>query len=176
MPFSTIEPWLTEIKYQGVWDQMGLLKLIYKWLRDYHMRVVEKAYKHKVPNPFGEEDELKWEAERKINWYIRSIIGLEIHTWGVKDIEVVQGGKKVKLQEGRVQIVITYKLETDWNKRFGKSKFGETLKKFYERLIIRQYIDNIWEDQQHYHIYKLQRVIKEYLGMTTLTNASEGRW
>jgi hypothetical protein len=167
---------LSIIRFTGVFDYPGVLRMIHKTCVDYHYEMYEKAYKHKVPNPYGEEDELAWYGLRKINWYLRARIELDFHTFGVKDIEIVKDGKKIKAQEGIFQLQIKYILEHDYQNQFQKSKFTQWMQKFYERFIAREYIDNVWDDQLHYHTYKLHRAIKEYLGMSTPTNASEGRW
>ncbi len=170
------EPMMTTIKFTGVFDNDGLLKMIYQYLKDSNMEVHERAYKHKVPNPHGEEDELSWWAWKNVNWYLRTEYWMEFHTWGVHDIEVVKDGKKVTAQEGRVEIRISFAIVRDYGNRFSGSKFMEGLQKFYERFILFHYLDNIYEDQLYYHMFKLQRAIKEYLGMSTPTNASERRW
>jgi hypothetical protein len=165
----------TIIKFIGIFDFEGLLRMIRRWYLDYQYEFKDKTYKSKVPNPLGLEEEIYWEGQKKINWYVQTWIFVDIHTWDCKDVEVIKDGKKTKMMQGRIKIVLDFAIVTDYSNRFD-SPFLLDLEKFYQKYIIHHYMDNIYEDQLYYHMFRLQTEIKKFLNMSTAFNASEGRW
>jgi hypothetical protein len=76
----------------------------------------------------------------------------------------VQDGEKKKLQEGYIQLDVSGRIEFDWSKRFGGSKFAQWLQDFYLKYVLRQTIKDVYEDDLILKQQELISKIKELLG------------
>ena len=164
------------IKYRGIFDFEGLLKLIYDWMIHQDYEVHETKYKHKIPDPRGAEQELTLRGWRNVNDYVKFWLDIDIHTYDQKDVDVIKEGVKRQMVQAKIKILFNPEVELDYTNRFGGSAFLRVLQDFYHKYVIREDIQNYWEDELYYRTYKLHRLIKEFLDMETKTNASEGRW
>jgi hypothetical protein len=164
------------IKYRGVFDFEGMLRLIYDWMIHDDFEVHEKKYKHKIPDVRGAEQELTMSGWRRVNAYVKFHVDADMHLWEMKEVDVVRSGIKKKLVQARMRLILAPTVELDYTNRFAGSAFLQSLQDFYHKFIIKQDIQNYWEDELYYRTYKLHRLIKEFLDMETKTNASEGRW
>ncbi len=164
------------IKFIGIFNLPGMMRTMRNWIVNQGYEFHEKGLKHKVPTPAGAEQEFGWWGWRKVNDYVKYHIDIYIHIWELHDVEVVREGKKQKLQNARVQIEITGRCELDWSNRFGGSRFLLALADFYDNYIVRRNIDLVYTDQLYYRLYKLQKVVKEFLEFETKTNAYEDMW
>jgi len=164
------------LKYKGIFDLDKVFKTIIAWYTSHNYEFQEDKYKHKVPPPGGMEWELSWRGWRKVNEYVKFDVIVEFHIWDFKWIEVVKDGKKQKLAQGRIQIEFEGTLTLDYQNRFYGNKFLQVLQDLYQKYIIKQKIENIWEDELYYRILKLFSETKEALGMATSYNAAESRW
>jgi hypothetical protein len=164
------------LKYRGIFDFEGMLKLVYDWLIHEDYEVHERKYKHKIPDPRGAEQEITIAGWRRVNGYVKFHVEVDIHTYDQKDVDVIKEGVKKRLVQARIKMTFTPTVELDYTKRFAGNSFLQTLQDFYHKYIIRQEIQNYWEDELYYRTYKLHRLVKEWLDMETKTNAAEGRW
>ncbi len=166
----------SRIIYDGVFDWDGLYHFIVKWFRNRHYFFEEEDYKYKVPTIFGVEEEFKWTGWRKVTEYYKYNIKLEMHTFDVRKIEIVEKGEKKTMYKGKFILEFWGDVETDYQKRFQDNPFGLQLKKFLDRFIFFKPMDNMWSDRLHYIIEKFEGQIKEYLDMTGKGNAFEDVW
>ena len=166
----------SRIIYDGVFDWDGLYQFIVNWFRNRHYYFEEKDYKYKVPTIFGIEEEFKWNGWRKVTDYYKYDITLEMHTFDVRKIEIVENGEKKTMYKGRFILEFWGKVETDYQGRFQDNPFGLALKKFLDRFIFFKPMDDVWSDRLHYIIEKFEGQIKEYLDMTGKGNAFEDVW
>lgn len=164
------------LKYRGIFDYDGLLRLIYDWMIHQDYEAHESKYKHKVPDPRGAEQEITLRGWRRVNGYVKFHIEVDIHAYDIKDVDIVKDGMKKSLVQGRIRLMFTGRVELDYTNRFSGSMLMQSLQDFYHKFVIRQEIQNYWEDELYYRIYKLHGKVKEFMDMETKTNASEGRW
>lgn len=163
------------IKYQGIFDYEGLYKLITDWYIDYGFYLEEPVYKHKIPTPGGAEQEIEFTGWKKINEYVKYWIGLYIHAYNLKDVDVVKEGVKKRLSKAEIQIEIMPEVETDYPKMVD-SKFKKYLQEFWDKYLLKKDMDLIWSDQLYYIMYKLHTKIKEFLGMETYPDPYKDLW
>ena len=164
------------IKYRGLFDMDGLLKMTRNWIEYQGYEFHEKGVKHKIPSPSGAERELLWWGWKKVNSYIKYHLDIFFHFWDVNEVEVIRDGKKQKVISAGVQIEMWGSTEIDWQNRFSGSKFLQALGDFYYNYITKKSLDLYWTDQLYYHHYKLHTHIKEFLDMETKANAFEDMW
>ena len=159
------------IQYKGVFDFDGLYKMMHAWIVNKRLTFHEERYKDKVSTPFGNELEIKWNAERKVTEFIKEYIKIEFHLWDFAEVEVIKEGKKVKMNKARMEIKFFAELELDYNKKFSGSTFNQKLGKFYLEKVI--YWD--WRIRNanalEYSVYDLHAKVKKYLNMNTDSNA-----
>ena len=164
---------VTLIKHRGFFNYSTLMQAIRKWYIDEDFDVLNlPSYKQKFPTPTGVEHEMKLHAEKNVTGYVRFHIDIFMRVYNMRDIEIIQDGKKLKLQDGQVQIEVIPKLELDWQKRFSGvgpwKKFLTALDEFYRNYIIKYKIVDYWEDMVLLKSGQLARVIKEALGQEVM--------
>jgi len=154
------------IRYSGLFDFDTLYAAIIDWFKNYGYIWYEETYKHKVPSPKGAELEWYWYGEKEITDYVKYVIHLFPHAWEITELEVTKDGKKKILYNGRIEIVLQGEFITDWQKKWGKSKFSQFLGRAYEKMMRRD-LESIYIDNLYYRIWNLHAVIKKFFDMQT---------
>jgi hypothetical protein len=170
-PFDILETPLM-IRYRGVFDYDGMYKMMHAWLISKRFLFNETKYKDKVATPFGNELEIKWEAEKKVTEFIKEYIQIEFHLWDFSEVEIIKDGKKTKAAKTRMEIKFFARLELDYSQKFsGGSDFSKKLGKFYVENIIYWDWRIRYANALEYSIYDLHTKVKKYLNMDSGSNA-----
>jgi len=172
MPESRRFP-TTLIKHRGFFSYSKLLQAVRKWyVNDDFEELNMPSYKVKYPTEIGTEHETRINGKKNITEYVRFEIEVFIRVYNMRDIEIIQDGKKIKLQDGQVQIEISPILHLDWQKRFAGpppwKNFLKALDEFYRGYIIKYKIADYWEDMLLLKSGQLARTIKEALGQEVI--------
>jgi len=146
------------IKHKGYFVLSKLMQAIKKWLEDNHYEFHIPKHKHKAS-----EEEFGIYGERKINDYVKFRLTVDMRIWEFKEVEVVQDGKSVKKNYGRVAINFIPSYTLDYENRFGGSKFMQEIQNFYHKYIIKRKIEDYWEDELFAQAGGLIHVIKTNL-------------
>ena len=162
------------IRYKGVLDLEGLYRVIVQWLKARRYWFHETTYKHKVPSPFGAEEEITFNAERKCNEYYQHNVRIYFHIWDQQQVEVIREGKKQKLIKAKVEIIIQGTLVCDYQGTFDKTRFTQALRKFAHDYLIKHQVEDVWYDELQYRMIKLQAMIKDFIDMQAKSHAYEG--
>lgn len=126
----------TQIKYVGIFNFRDFYEFCFNWLKEeMSMTVVEKIYEEKIK---GNEKELKieWTAIAKPAEYFHFNVDVKFEIKRLADVEVTQGGKKIKTNSGEVKMKIKGTLVKDPAGQFetgGKMKVWRTM---YEKFLI----------------------------------------
>lgn len=160
----------TIVKFKGEYDWDGLYKLITQWVLNRRYIMQEGRYKNKKLSSAGNEIQLTIIGEKKETAYTKLWIDIYIHSWDLKEKQVVVDGKKKLMTGGRFSIEITTDIEFDWQNKYTDSKFKEAMGKLYYWLMKKEF-ENIYIDAQEYEALKLEHEIKKFLKMETDTNA-----
>ncbi len=163
---NPLEQRIGVIKYQGIVDIPGLLKMMRDWIIDHKYDFTEGSNKAKAGSD-GIKKEIEWEGTKEVDDYFKYTIKMVINFYNVMDVEVVKGGQKQKLQSCRILIEIDAIVTMDYNEKFKKGKLLDRLKHFYHNNVIKYDIMFVHADGLYYHALKLHRAIKEYIGMET---------
>ncbi len=161
------------LRYSGLFDFDGMYAAIIDWAKNYGYLWLEKSYKHKVLGPSGAEMEFEWEMTKNVTEYISYKITLTVHTWDTMEVEVDVDGKKKKLTNSRLYIVMEGKLETDWQKKFAKSKFAQRLGRWYEK-VFGPNLEGIYADQLYYRIWNLHALLKKFFDLQSKKHVYKG--
>jgi hypothetical protein len=161
------------LKHRGFFDYSALLQAIRKWFIDEDFDTLDiPMYKQKFPGPTGTEHEVKMKAAKNVTEYVKYEFVFQMRVYNLRDVEIIQDGKKIKVQDGQVQIEIESNLVLDWQKRFKGSgpfaPFIKSLDNFYRNYIIKYTIVDYWEDMCLLKSLQLLRVVKQTLGQEVM--------
>lgn len=166
---------VAKIRFRGVYDWEGLIRLIRGWFEAREYEFFERRYKHKSKAE-GAELEINFEAQRDINDYAREVIKIYFHIWNAEEVEVVRDDKKKKMWEARMLIDFSAYVELDYDEHWEHSRFLRHLRTFYHAFIIKQEIDNVWTDRLWYKVNNLQQECKRFLGMHSESDVYDNMW
>ncbi len=157
---KTIPMPVTYLKHRGLFSHPQLVKGIQKWFHDQNYTFSAGKYKLK-PN----EAEYEASGDRKVNEYVKFEVNVHVWIRDMSEVEVVQDGEKRKMNEGQINIEVTGNYTLDYSERFGGNAFLQWLQDFYHDYIIRQTIEQVWEDDLYMKIVQLTNTIKGLLGI-----------
>jgi len=125
------------IKYVGVFSFVDFYKFCYEWVKEETAMdpLNETKYEEKLK---GDEKEIVivWKGEKKLTDYFRFDAEVKFEIKKLKNIEVVQSGKKIKTNEGSVKLGIKGVLVKDYKGKFEMSAFNKFLRSIYEKWVI----------------------------------------
>jgi hypothetical protein len=159
--YPVIEP--IKLRYKGLYDMKGLIKLVYNWYIDNHFRFHEELYKDKVESPLGNEIEIKTNGDRKVSEYYKNIVKVYFHQWESKDVIIKVGGKDVSMVQGRIEILVSGEVITDWQGKFKKGTVWEKAQKLLEKSVIIKDIEIKHIDPLDKELHVLAADIKRFL-------------
>ncbi|MBU2503998.1 MAG: hypothetical protein KJ879_03015 [Nanoarchaeota archaeon] len=126
----------SKIKYNGIFSFKDFYKFCYDWLvEETGLEMVEDSYNEKISGDV-KEIRIKWSGKRKITDYFRFDIKVEFIILGLKNVEISQGGAKVKTNQGSVEMTVKGILVSDYNGKFDKNWYAKWFRGVYEKWII----------------------------------------
>ena len=127
----------SEVKYAGIFSFKDFYKFCYEWITEETGTdsLSETKYEEKLK---GDEKEIvvEWEGEKELTDYFRFDIQVKFEIRGLKNVEVMQSGKKVKTNQGSVKLKLKGILVRDYKGKFEMSAFNKFLRSTYEKWII----------------------------------------
>lgn len=152
-----------KVVYKGLFDISDLYKEIKSWLDhkgygDENSDFKEETYVERLKGD-SKQIEVKWICEKEASDYSKNKITITFFVVGLSDAETDWKGKKIKTNQGEIEINISSELITNAS---GKWDPNSLMKKIYEKLIVKDRIQNemieLYKDT-----YKLQDTIKTFL-------------
>jgi hypothetical protein len=172
---KTPEHYNPKIFYAGIFDYDKLIKTIANWFNIQGFEFKEEYFKHKVPTPAGSEPEFKYHGWMKLSEYVQYWIFVQAHLYELKEVDVMIDGVKKKMAKGKIMLTFSDNCILDYNNKFN-TPVAKKIQDFLHKHIWNKQITGGWTDELYYRKYKLHREVKEALGMSTTTNASEVRY
>mgnify|MGYP001600193273 CR=1 FL=1 len=132
----------SKIKYDGVFSFRDFYKFCYDWLKEETGLdpITEEKYSEKIDGA-AKKIEIKWTGKKKITDYFRFDAEIEMRVKGLKEIEVPQGGAKIRTNQGSVEMGIKGILVRDYEGKFDTSAFKKFLRSIYEKWVIPSMIE-----------------------------------
>ncbi len=124
------------VKYAGVFSFKDFYKFCYEWIKEeIDMDISETKYEEKIK---GDEKEIvvEWEGGKELTDYFRFDAKIKFKIRPLKNVEIVQNGKKIKTNEGDVKLGIKGILVRDYKGKFEMSAFNKFLRSIYEKWVI----------------------------------------
>ena len=151
------------IKYEGLFNATELYKLIDNWLR-------EKAFdKRELKNeehvrPEGKYVELVIMPWKKISDYARHVIRLEIRMHNLKDVVIEKDGQRVKMNQGKIDMIIDGYLDTDYEDRWEQKPFYFFMRALFDKFVYRTYSTQ-FEELLVENVHQFHTMIKSFLNL-----------
>ena len=127
-----------EMEYEGLFDATDLFGLIDNWLK---MKGYDKfvTVDQELVTPEGKEIRVIWEPMRWHTEYVRKKLKIEIAMRDVKEIETVIDKNKVRLNQGKIRILYSGVLHTDYEGRWEQKPIYHFLKILMDKYVYKGY-------------------------------------
>ncbi len=145
-------------KHKGFLNIPELVKFVRGWLSSELYLFFETKHVHK-----SDEDEIEVYGKRKLNEYVQYTLYVEMKAEEISEVEIVKEGQKIKTQKGRIKVTVHGTMNLDWQKRFAGNKFLQYIQDFYHRYIIKEKIEDVWQDHLMLKAVTLKSKIQEKL-------------
>lgn len=102
-----------KINYEGLFNCKELYKLMDEFFS--HRGYDKSEGKHaESVNPEGKYIEMEIRYYRKMSEYVQNVVDIKLIMSDLKEVEVKKDKSKIKLNKGKVQLILDGYLETDW--------------------------------------------------------------
>ncbi len=166
------------VKYEEVYDMKELYKLVRDWLisegfaSDKKDEYMEEFYLENHNQTRGREIWVWWRTSKVPHGsiYFKYYLNVDFHVLGMKDVEIMYKGQKVKAQKGEVEVIINAYIEL-----LPEAKLKGPLKVFSDLFRKRIYKGEIKEHEDKYRedVYRLQGLVKQFLELKGFLPESE---
>lgn len=126
----------SKVKYVGIFNFKDFYQFCYEWLsEEFGLTVEEEEYSEKISGPVKNID-IKWKGSKKVSDYFKNEVKIEFKIIAMSEVEVNQGGTKVKTNKGEVGIKVKGILVKDYEGKFETSAKMSLWRGIYEKWII----------------------------------------
>ncbi|HKL23354.1 MAG TPA: hypothetical protein VJ895_01240 [Candidatus Nanoarchaeia archaeon] len=126
----------SKVKYVGIFNFKDFYQFCYEWLSDeFGLTVEEEEYSEKISGPVKNID-IKWKGSKKVSDYFKNEVKIEFKIIAMSEVEVNQGGTKVKTNKGEIGVKVKGILVKDYEGKFETSAKMSLWRGIYEKWII----------------------------------------
>jgi len=126
----------SKVKYDGIFSFRDFYKFCYEWLIDEtKVDLSEKKYVEKIKGS-SKDIGVEWEGSKKMTEYFKFDIKIKFRILGLSEVEINDGGRKIKTNKGSVEISIKGTLVRDYDGKFETTAFRKFLRAIYEKWVI----------------------------------------
>ena len=142
------------INYEGLFSISDLYSLIDNWLRTkgYDKRETKNM---EIVKPDGKFIELLLEPWKGLTDYAKSIIRLRIQMSDIKDVEIERDNTKIKMNQGKINLVFDGILVTDYENTWEGKPFYYFIRTLYDKYFYKPFTsgfqNGVREDVIHLH-------------------------
>jgi len=135
----------SKIKSEGLMDFKDFYKFCYQWLsEETGLNIIEDKYAEKISGDAKNID-VKWTGSRKITDYFKFEVEIEFKVINLTNVEVPREGRKVKMNQGIVEVKVKGILVRDYEGKFERNSIQKFLRGIYEKWVITSRIDEYEE-------------------------------
>ena len=139
------EVYSSKISYKGFFNFKDFYTFCYNWLaEELGLDVGEGEYSEKISGPVKNIG-FKWTATKEVTDYFQFEIKLDFKVEGLTEVEINQGGAKVKTNSGGITIKVKASLVRDYKGKFETSGKMKIWRGIYEKWIISQRVSEFEE-------------------------------
>ncbi|MFC1754318.1 hypothetical protein ACFL96_13160 [Thermoproteota archaeon] len=156
------------LNYKGEFTFERMYKMVREWVLENGYgpdKWMEKLYLQRE-SPAGTEQWVWWRTQKKINNYVTYKFNIDFHTLTMKKVEIVHEGKKIKTNNGEVEIFFDIRLLVDPDDMW-KNNWLLNQKWIKDWWITRYYKPELdkYEELAIVDAYRLQGILKQYLDL-----------
>ncbi|VVB81372.1 Uncharacterised protein [uncultured archaeon] len=152
------------LDYEGLFETKGLFDVMKQWATDKGYWLIEKKH-GETTKPEGKVIDFDLEPFKKFTDYAKSIIKIRMQFTDIKDAVVERDGKKVKLQEGKMIMIVDGILETDYEHRWESKPVFYVLRTIFEKYLYTPFISG-FERGVKEDVMALKNNVKAFLNLT----------
>ena len=125
------------VKYVGIFSFPDFYNFCYEWVKEeIGMSLLsETKYEEKLKGDI-KEITVEWEGKKELTDFFRFDIEVKFEIKNLKNVEITQSGKKIKMNEGSVKLIAKGILVRDYKGKFEMSAFKKFLRSIYEKWVI----------------------------------------
>jgi len=149
--------------YEGVFDAQETINTLKQWLSDKRYLPIEMKHAEST-RPEGKYIDMEWAPFFKFSDYAKSVFKIHIQFNEVKDVVVESDRKKQKLQEGKVLIIFSGILETDYEHRWETKPVFYFLRVVFEKYLYTPFLSG-YERRVKEELMSLKDTLKAFLNL-----------
>jgi len=152
-----------KVEYEGLFNFNELYILISTFFKHKGYDWVEK-YAHEKVTKDGKFVEVHIEPVSKLTDYVKSIISIKLLAENLKETTIVKDNYKIKLNDGKVKVVVSAFLETDYEGKWEMKPLYYFLKTALEKFVFTSPLSK-YEDMVEDHANELVKEVKSFLNL-----------
>ncbi len=126
----------SKIKYDGLLDFKEFYKFCYQWLNEETgLDVVENKYAEKISGD-AKNIKVEWTGQSVVTDYFMFKVSVRFEVINLTNVEIVQDGKKIKMNKGSVEVSISGSLVRDYDGKFEHTSSQKFMRSIYEKWVI----------------------------------------
>jgi len=126
----------SKVKYEGIMDFKEFYKFCYQWLsEEAALDIIEKKYSEKISGD-AKNIKVEWDGSRKVTDYFKFLIEVKFEVLNLTSVEITKDGKKLKMNNGSVEVTVKGTLIRDYEGKFEKTPMRKFLRGIYEKWVI----------------------------------------
>lgn len=131
----------SKIKYTGIFSFKEFYLFCYDWLtEEIGLAISENKYKEKI-NGDSKSITIEWTGFKKFTDYFKFNIKVNFMAIGLTEVEVQNGGTKIKTNKGSIEVTAKGILERDYEGKFEKTATKKFMRSIYEKWVIPSRVD-----------------------------------
>lgn len=169
------------VNYKDVFSMGTFYSLLHEWLVDegYAPRADDKfqeiSYVQRENPALGKEVWVRWRLSKipdEASKLWRYDLDIDMHTLGLKEVEFVHKGAKLKADKGEVEVAVVANLILDYEKAWAKHPWLKNYKEFIINKLLRSKF-GLHKKTLFTDAMRFQEAIKTYLKIETYLEAKE---
>jgi hypothetical protein len=162
-------------EYEGLFDLNGLFNLIDSWLFEKGYDKNEKRNEETVNDDGTRVAYFEMRPWKKTTEYAKNTLKIQVYCKHLKEVEIEREGKKVKVDQGHLLIIINGYLQTDWQFRWHKYPLLFFLNIVMDRYIFGHYTAR-FKSNTLADVNDIQSKIKGFLNMYKYSGEWMPQW
>ena len=176
-PPMFIEVTRTEIKSTKPYNFLRFYIALHEWVfdenytdgGDFDAKFPEKYYWESRSQTEGNEYWIWWRCKKMVppgNKLFKRVIDLDIHGVGVKQEEIMYGGKRIKVNKGKFELIIRGKIEIDPGGKWRNSNLSFLFDVFWKRIWRKEL--EMYRREVNEDVLKLHDFARDFMGLPTV--------
>lgn len=129
------------VDFDGLFEVKGVLDVLKEWASDKGYWIIEKVHSE-TSRPEGRMIDFVLEPFKKMSDYVKYVLKVRLQFSNVKDVVIDRDGHKVKVQEGKVSVLITGIVETDYEHKWEKKPLWYTLRVVLDKYLLTPFMSS----------------------------------